>query len=271
MHAPTRRTLAAGTTGLLLLGCVAGSAAAGDVGPTVATRATAVMWCRQTNGLMRQVWTTSACATGETKYVFTSGRGPAGPRGATGPQGAQGSAGAPGAPGAAGATGATGPAGAAGAAGATGATGPAGAAGAAGAPGATGPVGPSDVYIDSKDSGTTVTSAGYTTVATLAVPAGSYLLSLTGYGTGATGNGVLACQVSVSGSPTTYVSVKQSVGMGDGGGGLGPTTNPGISADGALVTAGALTLTAECATLAGTTDASFVQARLTALKVGQLH
>jgi hypothetical protein len=48
-------------------------------------------------------------------------------------------------------------------------------------------------------------------------------------------------------------------------------TNPGISADGAQVTAGAQTMTAECAVLAGTTDASFVQARFTALKVGQVH
>ena len=111
MHAPTRRTLAAGTTGLLLLGLVAGSAAAGDVGPTVAKKATAIMWCRQTNGLMRQVWTKTDCKAGESKYVLKAGAGPRGPQGPTGPKGAAGVQGATGTAGAQGTTGATGAAG----------------------------------------------------------------------------------------------------------------------------------------------------------------
>jgi len=97
MRIPTTRTFAVLATATMLLGGVTSSAGAGDAGPSVAKPVTSVIWCRQANALMRQVWTRTACNLGESKYVLRSGSGPRGPRGVQGPTGATGPAGATGA------------------------------------------------------------------------------------------------------------------------------------------------------------------------------
>jgi len=251
MRVPTARTFAIAATATVLLGGVTASAHAGDTGPSIAKQVSSVIWCRQTNGLMRQVWTKTDCKAGESKYVLKAGTGPVGPRGLTGAKGATGATGATGAPGA---SGAPGPAGASGATGPQGAT---------GATGATGAAGPSDLYIDSAVS-VNLTAGTASDVATLSVPAGSYMLTFTGYGTGATSDGIMSCQVtrSSAGTATTFVQPVQ-VAL------ITATAQPGLSLSGALVTTGAQTIAARCGVTG--TDASVVAPRLTALMVGQVH
>ena len=236
MRVPTARTCAVIATATLLLGGVTASAYAGDTGPSVAKQVSSVTWCRQTNGLMRQVWSKTDCKAGESKFLLKSGAGPAGPRGLTGARGATG---------------------------ATGAQGTTGGAGPTGASGATGAAGPSDLYVDSAPS-VNLTAGTPIDVATLAVPAGSYLLTFTGYGTGATADGTLTCQVTRSdaGTATTFVQPVQ-VAL------ITATSQPGLSLSGALVTTGAQTITARCAVIG--TDASVVAPRLMALMVEQVH
>lgn len=79
-------------------------------------------------------------------------------------------------PGAAGAKGDAGPAGAAGQAGATGATGPQGPAGVQGPAGPQGPEGPTTAYFGGQGS-RTIRGSGDRTVATLALPAGSFTIA----------------------------------------------------------------------------------------------
>ena len=69
------------------------------------------------------------------------------------------------------------PAGARGETGAAGAAGPAGQTGAAGATGATGPRGPSDAFFDSTDGSQDLGGNPGTLVASLSVPAGSYVIT----------------------------------------------------------------------------------------------
>ena len=238
MHAPSTRTLAVLATSAMLLTGVTASAWGGDTGPTVATRVSAVSWCRQVNGLMRQAWSATACRPGESKYLLASaaGTGPRGPRGVTGAPGATGAAGAPGA---------------------------AGAAGAPGPVGAQGPAGPSDLYLDSSTSAN-LTDGVPSTIATLSLPAGSYLLTATGYATGATADGTVTCQVTRS-DPVAATGWVQPVQVAL----ITAATQPGLSLSGALGTTGPQTVTTRCAVVG--TDASVVAPRLSALKVGQLH
>jgi hypothetical protein len=112
----------------------------------------------------------------------TGPAGPAGPAGITGPVGQLGPSGATGATGPAGPAGVAGPTGAVGPAGATGAegvSGPTGQAGPAGPAGATGPAGPSSnayAAFATEATGTTLADIPTGIVATLQIPAGSYLL-----------------------------------------------------------------------------------------------
>jgi hypothetical protein len=188
---------------------------------------------------LQLAWSTTICPPGTLKFVVPQSHGNGGTTGATG---------------AAGATGATG---------LQGATGAPGQAGALGATGATGPAGPSDLYIDSAASAN-LTDGVPGTVDTLSVPAGSYLLTFTGYGTGATGNGILSCQVTRSnaGTAVTWVQPVQ-VAL------ITATTLPSLSLSGALVTTGSQTITTRCGVTG--TDASVVGTRLVALMVGQVH
>jgi hypothetical protein len=107
-----------------------------------------------------------ASTTGPTATAAKAGkRGPRGRRGPAGP------------------TGATGATGAKGATGATGATGAKGATGPTGATGATGPTGPSNGFAVTPGTGTALNDSTFTTVGSLTVPAGQYIVSakLAGY------------------------------------------------------------------------------------------
>ena len=90
MRVPTARALAIAATAAVLLGGVTASAHAGDTGPVTAKSVTGVMWCRQVNGLMRQVTSKTYCQPSELKYVLNATPGPTGPRGAQGAPGVQG-------------------------------------------------------------------------------------------------------------------------------------------------------------------------------------
>jgi hypothetical protein len=132
-------------------------------------------------------------ATGNTGAMGTPGpMGPAGATGTQGPAGAmgmqgltgtagatgpQGNAGATGPMGATGAQGATGAPGQPGSMGATGATGSVGPMGLMGATGATGAAGASNVYFTSKQTAAIPSGGGNVTIASLSLPAGSYLVS----------------------------------------------------------------------------------------------
>jgi hypothetical protein len=185
------------------------SAWGGDAGPTLARSVTGVTWCKQTNGLMRQAWSRSACAAGESKYRLVAGA--AGPRGLPGATEPQGPAGARGATGPAGVPGVTGAPGAAGPAGPVGATGGTGPAGATGTTGATGAAGPSDLYAASLLSANLVNGTP-SNLMSVTVPAGSYLVSFTGYGSGATTDGQLVCQVQTASTYTSFASRCRSSG-----------------------------------------------------------
>jgi len=266
VRAPTTRTLSIIAAATILLGGVTASAWGGDAGPTVARSVTGVTWCRQTNGLMRQAWSRTACAAGESKYSLTAGAAAAGPRGFPGATGPQGPAGARGATGPAGVAGLTGAPGAAGPVGATGGSGPAGAPGATGATGPTGPTGPSDLYAASLLSANLVNGAP-SNLMSVTVPAGSYLVSFTGYGSGATTDGQLVCQVQTANTYTSFVQPVQVIGIDATPAGA----NPGLAMNGVLVSGAGQTLTARCALTGAAAGASIVNARLTAMQVGQVH
>ena len=161
MRVPTARTFAILATATVLLGGVTASARAGDTGPSIAKQVTNVMWCRQTNGLMRQVWTKTYCKAGESKYALKAGAGPRGLQGLTGPKGAT---------------------------------------GAQGTAGATGAQGPSDLYpgtlAQQMDVGDIVS-----TFATVTVPAGSYLVQFSNYAYASTAAQTLVCAVFSSAGP----------------------------------------------------------------------
>ena len=148
--------------------CFGGTAAAATSGHgRIASRLVHVCVSKHT-GAMRVVANPNQCRRNETplvlRAVVRTGKpikpgksGSSGAKGLTGPQGP------------AGLTGPQGPTGL------TGAQGPAG----LGAAGATGATGPSDAYNDESGGGTPITLApntGFTTVQTVSVPAGSYLL-----------------------------------------------------------------------------------------------
>lgn len=150
--------------------------------------------------------------------------------------------------------------------------GPAGTDGAAGATGATGAAGPSDLYVDYKNGGTDIANGSYSDLAAVTVPAGNYLISFTGFGSGADAGSNLVCQVAASAAPPGYVQPVLTTWIADGSGGVGPGSNPGISMDGVIESGVTQTLTARCALLLGTaTAASVDNVRLTALKVGTVH
>ena len=165
MRVPTARTFAIAATATVLLGGVTASAQAGDTGPSIAKQVSSVIWCRQTNGEMTQVWSRTYCRPGESKFVLKAGTGPVGPRGLAGARGATGASGTPGTAGSQGGTGATG------------ATGPAGP---AGADGAAGIRGPSDLYPGTAASSLVVGDTA-STFDTAAVPAGSYLVEFSAH------------------------------------------------------------------------------------------
>lgn len=273
MRTAITRTVAIAGVTALLLGAAATSASSwtDNAGNAVATPVTKLIWCQQSNGEVTQVLWWTPCQKGQPKYVLTAGEGAGaqGPRGATGATGARGPAGPAGARGPAGPAGADGADGANGADGADGAN---GADGADGADGATGPAGPSDLYVDSKDIGTDIVNGSYTAVAAVTVPAGSYQLSFTGFGSGADAGSILACRVTASGATTTFVQPKQTAWIADGSGGVGLGTNPAIAMNGVVVSVGGQTLTAQCALVGATaTAASIDTVRLTALKVETVH
>lgn len=122
-----------------------------------------------------------------------------GPQGADGQTGAEGPAGTPGAQGAAGPTGAIGPAGVQGSAGPTGST------GLTGAQGPAGPAGPSHGYITTFPFiELTPPNAPNTTIATLSLPAGNYMVSVVGQGVAGT-NATAELTCSISPSSSSYV------------------------------------------------------------------
>ena len=271
-RASTTRTLGIVAAATFLLGAVTVSAWGGDAGPSLARSVTGVTWCKQTNGLMRQVWSRTACAAGESKYSLVVGAAAAGPRGlpgATGPQGPAGARGATGPAGVPGLTGAPGAAGPAGPVGATGGTGPAGGSGTTGttgATGATGATGPSDPYAASLLSANLVNGTP-SNLMSVTVPAGSYLVSFTGYGSGATTDGQLVCQVQTANTYASFVQPVQIIGIDATPAGA----NPELAMNGVLVSGVGQTLTARCALTGTAAGASIVNARLTAMQVGQVH
>jgi len=261
VRASTTRTLGIVAAATFLLGAVTVSAWGGDAGPTLARSVAGVTWCKQTNGLMRQAWSRTACAAGESKYRLVAGAaGPRGLPGATGPQGPAGARGATGPAGVPGVTGAPGAAGPAGPVGATGGTGP------AGATGTTGAAGPSDLYAASLLSANLVNGTP-SNLMSVTVPAGSYLVSFTGYGSGATTDGQLVCQVQTASTYTSFVQPVQIIGIDATPAGA----NPGLAMNGVLVSGVGQTLTARCALTGTAAGASIVNARLTAMRVGQVH
>ena len=243
-------------------------AIAGNDGPPATQKVSSLTWCQEADGLMRQIARNGMCATGESKYLLkatTGAQGPRGPEGPAGPPGARGPAGADGGRGPAGADGDQGPPGAdgqPGPQGPSGAPGTDGATGPAGPRGAEGPPGPSDAYVAARDAAN-VTAGTTLTIFEFTVPPGSYLLTATGYGTGATANGTFTCQVTRSnaGASTIWVQPTQ-VAL------ISSTHQPGFSLSGTLVTTAEQTLRLRCNVLG--TDASLVAPRLTALKVGRV-
>lgn len=192
-----------------------------------------------------------------------SGRpGATGARGATGPTGAKGPSGLRGATGAKGTTGASGSTGATGANGATGAGGPTGqrgAAGVTGARGATGLTGPSDAYsVQNTSPGDLAGGGGFTTLATLNVPAGAYLVvghaelydDNVGRGFACTVNGGTHSDTAIVSSPYA--------------GGVGTAA---MNMDTTLATAGAIKLA--CGVPGGPMHT--VEATLSAVKVAAAH
>ena len=170
MRVPTTRTLAIAAITAILLTGVTASAEAGDTGPYIAKPVTSVIWCRQTNGLMRQVASKTDCRLGETKWVLKAATGPAGPRGAQGAPGVQ------------------------------------GATGVQGAQGVAGPTGPSDLYAGTAAVQQTVGDA-LSTFDTAAVPAGSYLVQISAYVGSSTADQTIDCAVFPSSGPSLQLPV----------------------------------------------------------------
>lgn len=155
MRVPTIRTLALGATATLLLGGLTTSAWGGDRGPSVARPVNKVIWCRQSNDVMRQVWAKTPCKAGESKRVLKAGTGPTGPQGPTG------------------------------------ATGPSGPAGPTGKRGARGP---SDLFPGTLAPQLQVSDA-FATFDTVSVPAGSYLVQFSTDVSGSTAAQRITCTV----------------------------------------------------------------------------
>ena len=127
-------------------------------------------------------------------------QGPAGPAGATGPAGPKGDTGATGPAGPAGPKGDTGDPGVTGATGPTGATGATGATGSAGPKGDAGAAGLSDAYYYNQDSQVDVSylpgQFQYTTVNSITIPAGKYVLTSTAdFWTSESGPAYIACHL----------------------------------------------------------------------------
>ncbi len=245
MRIHTARTLAIVGTATLVLSGVTASARAGDTGPSIAKQVGSVTWCRQTNGLMRQVWT-QACKPGESKYQLQSGAGPAGPRGA---QGAAGPRGATGAPGPQGATGATG------AVGATGAT---------GTTGATGPQGPSDLYPGTR-APLGVVGDTVSTFDTAAVPAGSYLVQFSAFVFNSSADQNITCAVLPSSGPSLHLPVVHARIT------VSPFAEAPISASGWYVAAAGTTFALACAVSGTGQTATLGDLSMSALKVATIH
>jgi hypothetical protein len=174
--------------GLLAAAIFVGSVAGAQSKPGLAG---AIVACKQKkSGLLRVVANQAACREAETPLSWPAAGQPGlpGPKGATGDKGDPGSPGSPGSPGAAGAKGATGATGAQGPQGPQGVQGLQGAPGSpgvAGQDGAPGPAGPSKVYVvrrgafslSSYQDGTFPPAFNDETIASLTVPAGSYVIS----------------------------------------------------------------------------------------------
>lgn len=202
----------------LLVPLVAGGLlAAGIAVADAATSASSLVVCLKRGAAMVAPTASGTCPTGYTRTTVVGARGPAGATGATGargPAGATGAAGArgpqgdPGLAGADGSTGPSGPEGAAGAAGADGAQGPAGPEGPAGPQGPAGVAGPQGTagadgtgpaWLDVGEA--TVYAASDThTLATVSLPAGTYLLTAQVFITNGASSGtvsVLTCTYEV--------------------------------------------------------------------------
>lgn len=131
----------------------------------------------RSGGELRIVKGPKACKTGETGISWNrigpkGAKGPKGPKGATGAQGPKGEQGAKGDKGD---TGAQGIQGSQGAPGQQGIQGPQGDPGQQGIQGETGPRGPSNAYADSSGGPTTIGGPAKTTIASVDLPAGSYV------------------------------------------------------------------------------------------------
>ncbi len=148
----------------------------------------AIVACKQKKGgLLRVVTSPAACRDAEIPLSWPVAGQPGlpGPKGATGDKGDPGSPGAVGAKGATGATGAQGPQGPQGPQGVQGLQGAPGSPGVAGQDGAPGPAGPSKVYVvrrgtfslSSYQAGTFPPDFADETIASLTVPAGSYVIN----------------------------------------------------------------------------------------------
>jgi Collagen triple helix repeat (20 copies) len=154
--------------------------------PFSATDVTAALPAGLPPGSYQLVLTTTSKPSGSAPFVVTIGdvgpsgpQGPAGPAGSAGPQGPVGPVGATGPAGSPGPAGPAGPVGATGTAGPQGPPGPAGpvgATGTAGPQGPPGPAGPSNGYTTLSGDLVSLTAGTYTTIKTLALGPGSYVL-----------------------------------------------------------------------------------------------
>jgi hypothetical protein len=173
----------------------------------------AIVACKQKkSGLLRVVTSLAVCRETEVRLSWPVAGQPGLP-GAKGATGDKGDPGSPGAPGAKGATGATGPQGPQGPQGVQGLQGAPGSAGVAGQDGAPGPAGPSKVYVvrrgtfslSSYQAGTFPPAFNDETIASLTVPAGSYVISAR-HG-GANGG---SCTLSNGPTPLPNVSINDT-------------------------------------------------------------
>jgi Collagen triple helix repeat (20 copies) len=204
MPSPFRGRVGKSLLGVAALLVVAGGASFAVAASGSQSATSVIIGCQQnSNGSLRIVTATTDCRSNETAISWNV-QGPAGPAGSTGAQGPQGATGATGPTGETGetgptgtkgdtgGTGPTGPAGPSGDAGETGPTGPAGPKGDTGATGATGATGPQGPQGPSGGSGSGIpghvvrtfladlTDAS-TPVATFpSLPAGAWLLTLSG-------------------------------------------------------------------------------------------
>jgi hypothetical protein len=106
--------------------------------------------------------------------------------------------------------------------------------------------------------------AGLSAVATVDLPAGSYLLSASAYPSGTTADATLSCQVSLSDIPsaTRWLQPVHVLTLPN-------AAQPAMAMSGALTTSAVQTVTMRCGIVGS--DTGLMYPRLTVLKVATLH